>query len=279
MSRRLPELRARRLLRKRLRVRPVPSARPATGAENAYRAFLLRVVRALQGQVVQRILPLVRGEVAEQEASYRADAPRDVKRQVELLKVSWSNGVTIGGLGDKVADFGRRTAAFQGSELQRQIQAGLGIEVPLDDPRFGERLRTWVGENVGLIKSIGDDMLGEVEKLVTSGVTAGRRWEGIAKDVRKRFGVSEARARLISRDQVGKFYGQVQRARQENLGVTSYLWDTAGDERVREEHRVRAGQRFFWNDPPEDGHPGFPINCRCTAKPDLAALLKRLEAR
>jgi uncharacterized protein with gpF-like domain len=36
---------------------------------------------------------------------------------------------------------------------------------------------------------------------------------------------------------------------------------------VRRAHAVYDDQVFRWDDPPEDGHPGQAINCRCRAEP------------
>ena len=36
---------------------------------------------------------------------------------------------------------------------------------------------------------------------------------------------------------------------------------------VHGNHWEREGQEFRWDQPPEDGHPGQPIECRCSAEP------------
>lgn len=46
-----------------------------------------------------------------------------------------------------------------------------------------------------------------------------------------------------------------------------YIWNTQGDEKVRESHATRAGEMFSFDNPPEDGNPGEPENCRCWAEP------------
>lgn len=48
---------------------------------------------------------------------------------------------------------------------------------------------------------------------------------------------------------------------------------TARDNRVREEHEALEGESFAWSDPPSEGHPGEPVNCRCYADPDFSELL------
>ena len=84
-----------------------------------------------------------------------------------------------------------------------------------------------------------------------------------------RYRVSKSKAKLIARDQTGKLYGEINQARQDEAGITSYIWRTSMDERVRDEHAEREGQEFEWCAPPDDGHPGIPIQCRCEAEPVL----------
>ena len=76
---------------------------------------------------------------------------------------------------------------------------------------------------------------------------------------------------------MGKLNGQLTMLRQSAYGVEAYIWRTSLDERVRQMHADRDGERFEWSTPPEDGHPGMPIQCRCVAEPDIDAQLKELE--
>lgn len=75
------------------------------------------------------------------------------------------------------------------------------------------------------------------------------------------------RAALIGRDQVGKLNGRISEYEQRQLGIEEYIWVTAGDERVRASHRALNGHKFKWSDPPPEGNPGYPIQCRCIADP------------
>ncbi|MAK31420.1 minor capsid protein, partial [Acinetobacter sp.] len=82
-----------------------------------------------------------------------------------------------------------------------------------------------------------------------------------------------SRARLIAADQMGKVNGQINKARQLSMGVETYVWQTAKDERVRKDHQHKQGKTFRWDDPPTGGHPGEPIRCRCTALPNYEDIL------
>lgn len=290
-------LKATRGRRPALRAKLSPQ-RPPKAIERSYLRFILQALDQVYAQVRRELYPQIPGLLAAgnlDAAAFgrawkaddrerldafnreRVDTVAATRQRFELLKISLGKGVMQDGrLEASIRDFGQRTAAYQGSELQRQIRGALGIEVPLNDPRYGDRLRAWTLENVELIKSIPRDALGSVERLVVAGVNTGRRWEDLAQKIEDRFAVSRSRAALIARDQVGKFYGSVQRARQTNLGITHYTWRTSLDERVRPEHVAREGKRYAWSDPPSDGHPGQPINCRCTAEPDLSGVLEQL---
>lgn len=173
---------------------------------------------------------------------------------------------------------GLATSEWQKAQLQRQLKAAVGITLPLKDPKLGPRLEHFTERNVSLIKSIPERYFNEVEGLVLDAVAKGQRWESLAKDIDERFDVGESRAKLIARDQVGKLFGALAQARQESLGIEKYTWRTMRDERVREEHQLLEGESFAWDDAPDEGHPGDPVNCRCWAEPDLDALLEQLEA-
>jgi SPP1 gp7 family putative phage head morphogenesis protein len=46
-----------------------------------------------------------------------------------------------------------------------------------------------------------------------------------------------------------------------------YIWNTQGDDKVRDEHAAREGEMFDFDNPPEGGAPGEDYNCRCWAAP------------
>jgi SPP1 gp7 family putative phage head morphogenesis protein len=174
------------------------------------------------------------------------------------------------------ASFGKKTSKFQKEQLNRQVREVLGVDLAAIEPEIQPRIVDFTAENVSLIKSVPSRYFDDVEKRVTSAVRSGQRWQDLAKDLEKRYDVSKSQAKLIARDQVGKFFGELNKARQEALGVDTYIWQTVNDNRVREEHEERQGQTFRWDDPPDDGPPGMPINCRCYAEPDLASVLRNL---
>ena len=81
--------------------------------------------------------------------------------------------------------------------------------------------------------------------------------------------VTGSKARLIARDQTSKLTADLNRMRQEDVGVTEYDWATVRDNRVRISHAANEGRRFQWASPPGTGHPGAGIMCRCMSRPVL----------
>lgn len=149
----------------------------------------------------------------------------------------------------------------------------LGISIRDEPAGIAAMLEQWRTENARLIKSIAEDLLGEVQEIVTETVTAGTRVEALAKRIERRFEVSRSRAKLIARDQVAKANSQLTKLRHEAAGIERYRWSSSQDERVRPTHRRLNRTVHAWNDPPlVDGrrvHPGEDYQCRCVAIPIL----------
>lgn len=100
------------------------------------------------------------------------------------------------------------------------------------------------------------------------------RFHSMTQEIQKRFGMTSRRAKLIARDQTSKLNASLTKLRQQELGVEEYIWQTAGDERVRASHKAHDGKKFRWDHlPKETGNPGNDINCRCVAIPVLEGLL------
>lgn len=131
-----------------------------------------------------------------------------------------------------------------------------------------------IAANVSLIKSIPRQYADKLEALVMNALQTGQTNQELAQEIKKLGHSTDYRARLIAADQMGKINGQINKARQVSMGVETYVWQSAKDERVRIDHKNKHGQTFRWDDPPSGGHPGEPIRCRCVALPNYEDLLE-----
>ncbi len=172
--------------------------------------------------------------------------------------------------------FGQRTSDHQKRQLAAQFIAALGFDPLQSEPWLRPVLKAFAHTNAVLIKSVPERYFAEIEARTLDALRTGERAEDIAKSYQDRYGIAESRARLIARDQIGKLNGQLNVARQRRAGVQKWTWRTSEDERVRPEHEELDGRMFGINDPPGEGYPGEPINCRCTSEPDIQSEIDEL---
>lgn len=159
----------------------------------------------------------------------------------------------------------------QFEKIQKSV---LGIDIFAREPWLLDQMKLFSSQNAELIESIPEEELFQISGIVERGFQQGSRFETVAEDLIKRFGITRRRARLIARDQTTKLNSSLTKLRQQEAGVTHYKWITAGDERVRPTHRANADKIFAWDDPPEKtGHPGSDVNCRCVASPILDGVI------
>lgn len=172
--------------------------------------------------------------------------------------------------------FAENTSTFQRIQLGKQTRAVLGADIFTHDRNLRARVAGFAAENVALIKGITDEVASKVERAVTRGLTSATLHADLAKELDETFGYGETRSALIARDQIGKFYGQINASRQKDLGLDKFVWRTVGDDRVRDEHADRDGEVYSYDDPPDGELPGEPILCRCYAEPYLDDLLNEV---
>ena len=164
--------------------------------------------------------------------------------------------------------FANRTATFNEGQINKNFFKVLGVNPITTDAFLRAEVKLFTTANVSLIKSIPETYFTQIEGIVSRGAQSGTLLKDLKKQIQAKFKTTENRAKLIARDQVSKFNGQLTKIRQQKAGVKTYTWSTSGDERVRDSHVAKDGRVFAWDDPPADtGHTGEDINCRCVAIP------------
>lgn len=158
---------------------------------------------------------------------------------------------------------------------------GVDLKAVVTSAQIEPAIQLATQANVALIKGLTDEVAKRVEVSVIDLVSRGASNKEIAKTLSDIGGFSKARAKLIAVDQASSFNATLNQIRQREAGVTSYIWSTSRDKRVRPAHRAREGQTFRWDSPPSDGHPGRAVRCRCVARPilDLTEAPKRPSSR
>ena len=164
---------------------------------------------------------------------------------------------------NRVKTFNRR----QQESIFRSVFGAIPKEISKED--YEKIKQIWVNQNIELIHSIDRRTLESIRYTLSENIirAVDRKIlvEELTDSITHMAEVNEKRAALIACDQVGKLNSQLAQLEQMNQGCDSYIWQTMMDNRVRPEHAARQGKRFYWSDPPSDGHPGWAYRCRCSA--------------
>lgn len=261
----------------------------------SYYEALLPIVHSITKAAFDpgEVVSLLRQERAEADAAAellartQAHLRPDVDRKARALELVRKAGERAAAafrpteVEDVAKTFGKRTSVWQKNQIERQTRAAFGVELNQIEPGVTAKLEGFAAENVSLIKDISQRYFDRLKADVMEAFDSGMRPETLADRLIERDGMAERDAIRIARDQIGKLNGELNQERQEQMGVTGYIWRTAKDNRVRDNHGDLDGEHFEWSDPPmgggtsadEEGHPGSGIQCRCYAEPDLAPLL------
>jgi len=277
------------------KARRTPIIAGARQIERRYRARLVRMVKAVEAEIRERLI----SELPRLAQMRDATAPRrdswdiEIERLIEGLTVFGARQAEsvindLGEFADGVNQFNRRSFA-------RAMANVIGVDFTsgADGQWLQIEMRSWASENAALIKSIPERMLTDVEGIAQRALRTGADPRETAREIRERFGVTESRARLLARDQVSKLNGQITQGRNQALGLDLYVWSDSSDERVRESHDVMDGKFCTWGDPTvyadtvEDAqagrwrqrssiggveqHPGQDFQCRCVSRAVIPA--------
>lgn len=197
----------------------------------------------------------------------------------------------------KAIDIGQRTSLWNNKEWQKILRRTVGVGLLTEEPGLKTQLDLFVKTNANLITSLQADAIKNIQGKIERGFATGRRHTDIAKEIREEFQVSKSRARLIARDQVSKLNGRLTQMRQEQAGISKYIWQTSEDIRVRVTHNPMDGKVGRWDDAsvyatisePDkflarsginavELHPGEDFQCRCFAEPFIRELEREEEA-
>ncbi|WAX71612.1 phage minor head protein [Gallibacterium anatis] len=177
-----------------------------------------------------------------------------------------------------VRQFLSQTAEFNKKQFHKVLKSAYKVDIFLTEPWLDEPLLQAEWQNINLIKSIPTQLQEKLRYRMVEALRKGESYKSLAADLEKLLDMPKRRATIIARDQIGKLNGRLTQLRQENIGVKSYIWRGSLDERERLLHVEREGKEFRWDNPPEDGHPGQPILCRCSAEavlPEFGELISQ----
>jgi SPP1 gp7 family putative phage head morphogenesis protein len=268
-----------------------PRMATAKTIQMEYFSSILRLIQPAFDLTKELIFPRLPEIIRQFEEETRIDQSSGeiITQMFGDVEVGFAGAFPESLLKSRTEDFGNRTSDFNRTQNDKVVRSLLGVNPIRSETYLIPQVEAFVERNVALIKTIPADYLKQIETIIRARIDEGASTTAIQNEIVERFGSTRNRARLIARDQIGKFMGKLSELRQREIGVTHYFWETADDERVRPDirlkakarakivsHRVLDGQRYSWEKPPVSGtkgerqHPGIPISCRCFPRPDLS---------
>lgn len=243
--------------RKSVRLRPIMPTQALENDLYSIYADSLRIWQALATEL---------GRVYVQ-ASITVDATPQIDSMIDVAARSADNIVFY--QTERLGRWVSRVGTWHGARTISSVRSALGVDispyVSLTDVR--DLLQDSVRANVALIGSVNADNRTRIEAVVYDAFVNRRTKKEFTDALAKAMGITKRRARLIASDQSHKLNIALTAYRNRQMGIETYVWETRDDDRVRPAHRSRDGRVFRWDKPPSDGHPGYPIACRCEAAP------------
>lgn len=190
--------------------------------------------------------------------------------------------------------------------LQEELRIVSGVAFSTDAPWWNDMKALWEQENYKLITSLSEEYVTKLNSIIINGIQKGATLEELALEIQKLSdNITGPRSRLIARDQIGKLNSMIARNQYTDIGMETYYWRTAQDEKVRgnprgryakavPSHFIMEGKLFslqnssvYYNDETkkwepktalmEFNHPGMAIMCRCIPIPSWNTYLTQID--
>jgi uncharacterized protein with gpF-like domain len=204
---------------------------------------------------------------------------------------------------DKVADF---ILKYDQNEFAAYMKDKTGVPFYGTIEWWDEVKNAWIRDTITRMAGTVTKNYQDVRAMVLDAIRNGKSYEDVlARIMKMDASLTLKRAEFLARDLIGKLNGTIERKLQTGLGIGTYFWQTAADERVR----GRPGGRYpdaipshwsmdslvcDWSDAnivsfdygrtwvPRSPdmpryHPGMDWQCRCRGTPFLVGLLKQLD--
>lgn len=213
------------------------------------------------------------------------DYENEINRVIGRLQVEAEDLVDAPNSAMKASMLKTAVATYTHSKGQweKQTEKVLGKPFSTDEAWWEKTRKAWLNENITLIKSQPEEYIKRISDTLYRGVRNGWAWGDMADALQGiNTSMSDYKAALIARDQVGKLNGQLSKYRQTEIGISTYNWLGMNDERERDSHRLMNNSLCQWDDSsvysldngvswearPSEMQgliPGEDIQCRCQA--------------
>lgn len=142
-------------------------------------------------------------------------------------------------------------------------------------PQARVRLEEDYSNNMKLwVQKFSAEEIRDLRDVVSKNAEQGYRFDHLVKKIQNRYDVSQTKAEFLARQETSLLVSKHREQRFGDVGITEYIWDTAGDADVRPSHKKLNGRKFKFAEPPvvdeatgRRANPGEDFSCRCAARP------------
>ena len=255
----------------------VPPIKGTKSLGAGYRRKLNQFGRALIAEVKQEVLAFLKA----QESAYAMDGVADqLARIFAKLKGKFTGHATLSFAEATASQFVHKINATNKSKFDRTMARafrGVNLNSVIADEGLEELIALNVHKNTGLITSLPDEYIKQVETIVNNNVASGAKYATIEKEIVSKTGVNSklfGRIKTIAMNESQTINSQLSLRRTTKLGITRGIYRTSRDKAVRPSHRALDGQEFelskgAWSKMENKYiQPGITdINCRCGYSP------------
>lgn len=252
----------------------VPPVYPNRGIQAWYQQRLDAIVQAAHVELV-RVLRAAYDTTEAPAIGYASDAPGRIDK-IDKALTKWAAewqarfnklSATLS------AEFTRKAFATTEYSMRGAFKRA-GFTVQFRPTRASlQAYKVVAAENVGLIKSIPQQYLTDVQSKVWQSVKAGSDLSTLSADLSQTYGVATRRAAFIARDQNNKAKAVIENTRRRELGIKQAIWQHSSAGKVpRPTHVAMNGKTFNLDEGMYDSAigkhtwPGQEPNCRCTSR-------------
>ncbi len=265
-----------KLTRQLVKRKTLPPLIPNAGVRIAYQKRLAKLVEKMHRSVLYHLAAAYK----QRESEITNDASPAVFLGETMRKLA---SVWLKRFADVSKDiaisFTGKTLSLVDGTMQKHL-VDIGMAVPFTyTKQMNTVMQACIGDQVGLIKSIPEKYLRDVEGMVMRTIAGGGDLKTLSDELQVKYALTRKRAVLIATDQHKKAHASIEKARQEGLGITKAIWmHSHGGRHPRPEHVKFDGHEY---DVKEGAFlegkwvwPGTEINCRCLSKAILPWQMK-----
>jgi SPP1 gp7 family putative phage head morphogenesis protein len=247
--------------------------RPRASIEDKYRANLLALVKRMTKETKDSLTSLLKDQAL---PTFSIATDGNVGSQARILMNKLSakfQAMFDRNAGSMAIDMISATDAESAIMLRKSLKdmsGGLAVKADFLTGSMKESMAASVAENVGLIKSIPQQYMTQVQGAVMRSILpGGNGLQDLVPFLTNQAGVTERRAENIALDQTRKAYNNINAQRMQAVGVDKFEWiHSGGGQKPRPLHVSYDGRIFSFDDLPiideatgERGIPGQAINC------------------